>query len=50
MQIYDNQKKLVSKKKKDPTGIFASRVRPKMIELLDWFKLKDKIIKMLRRD
>ena len=36
--------------KKDPTGIFASRVRPKMIELLDWFKLKDKIIKMLRRD
>ncbi len=36
--------------KKDPTGIFAARVKPKMLELLDWFKLKDKIKKMLRRD
>lgn len=33
--------------KKDPTGIFASRVKPKLIELMEWFKSKGKIKKIL---
>ena len=32
--------------KKDPTGIFAARVKPKIIELLSWFK-KRKILERL---
>ncbi len=32
--------------KKDPTGIFAARVKPKIIELLAWFK-KRKILEKL---
>ena len=32
--------------KKDPTGIFAARVKPKVIEILSWFK-KRKILEKL---
>ena len=32
--------------KKDKTGIFAARVKPKLIELLEWFKSKTEIKKL----
>ena len=38
--------------KKDPTGIFAGRVKPKIIELLSWFgrrKELEKAIKVKRK-
>lgn len=35
--------------KKDPTGIYASRVKPKLLELLEWFKIKGKLLKLGRK-
>ena len=43
----DSLNKRLDGSKKDPTGIFASRVKPKLIELIEWFKIKAKIKKLL---
>lgn len=32
---------------KDKDGMYASRVKPKLIELLEWFKVRVKIVKLL---
>lgn len=34
--------------RKDPTGIFTSRVKPKIIELLEWFGKKRELEQLLR--
>ena len=33
--------------RKDYTGIFASRVKPKIIELFHWFRQKDKLAELI---
>ena len=33
--------------KTDKTGIFSSRVKPKIIELLDWFKKRKELKKLI---
>ena len=36
----------------DPTGIFTSRIKPKILEILDWFKRRkelEKLIKPIKR-
>ena len=34
--------------KNDPTGIYASRVKPKIIELFTWFEMKNKLKKLIK--
>lgn len=34
-------------KKADPTGIYNARVKPKLLELLDWFKIRKEIQKLV---
>ena len=34
--------------KKDPHGTFAGRVKPKIIELLEWFKCKKNLEKLIK--
>ena len=34
--------------KKDPHGTFAGRVKPKIIELLEWFKFKKNLEKLVK--
>lgn len=34
--------------KKDPTGIFHARVKPKLGELLEWFKIRREISSILK--
>ena len=34
--------------KKDLHGTFAGRVKPKIIELLEWFKIRKKLKKLLK--
>ncbi|MDP2684952.1 MAG: hypothetical protein Q8P20_08015 [bacterium] len=34
--------------RKDPTGIFSGRVKPKILELLDWFRRKNEMKKILK--
>ena len=34
--------------RKDPYGTFASRVKPKIKELLEWFKLRKKLEKLVK--
>ena len=39
--------------RKDQTGIFSGRVKPKILELFDWFKRKkelEKAIKPIKKD
>jgi hypothetical protein len=33
--------------KKDPTGIYAARVKPKIIELLSWIKRKKELERLI---
>lgn len=33
--------------KKDPHGTFSGRVRPRIIELLEWFKIKKQLEKLI---
>ena len=34
--------------KKDPTGIFASRIKPKIKELFEWFKRRNELKKLIQ--
>lgn len=34
--------------KKDVHGTFAGRVKPKLIELFEWFKIRKKLEKLLK--
>jgi hypothetical protein len=40
-------KNRLSGSKKDYTGIYSARVKPKIKELLEWFKIKNKLKKLL---
>ena len=33
--------------KKDPTGIFSRRVKPKILEILSWFKRRKELEKVI---
>lgn len=35
--------------KSDSTGIFSARVKPKILEILDWFRRKDDLEKIIKR-
>jgi hypothetical protein len=35
-------------KKDDKTGIYAMRVKPKIIEIIEWFKQKRKLERLLK--
>ncbi len=35
--------------KSDKTGIFSSRVKPKIIELFEWFKKRHELKKLIKR-
>jgi len=46
LEVMEDRKNEVKGSRTDPTGVFASRIKPKIIELLDWFS-KRKMLKML---
>lgn len=35
--------------KKDPTGIYNARVKPKLVEILDWFEHRREIKKLVEK-
>ncbi len=35
--------------KKDPTGIFSGRVKPKILELFEWLKKRKELWKIINR-
>lgn len=35
-------------KKEDKTGIYAMRVKPKIIEIIEWFKQKRKLERLIK--
>ncbi len=35
--------------KSDPTGLFSARIKPKIIELLDWFSKRKMLMNLIKR-
>ena len=44
----DALKRRLTGDKSDPTGVYSARVKPKVIELLQWMKKADELKKMIQ--